>query len=125
MKTQFIHTLLVCALLGATRLSALTVAEITDITPKVDETPTPIRTVAPDYPADLRKEGVAGVVSVVVVIDENGAVLASEVAKSSHEGFNQAATDAVAKWKFKPAKLAGKNVKVRVTIPVRFTTEEV
>lgn len=123
MKTQFIHSLLVCALLGTVRLSALTVAEITDITPKVDETPTPIRTVPPEYPAMLRKDGVAGVVSVVVVIDESGAVLASEVAKSSNEGFNQAATDAVQRWKFKPAKLAGKNVKVKVTIPVRFTLE--
>lgn len=121
MKPSLLLNSLVCAaLLGVAPLRALTVGEITDITPKVDESPAPVRTTAPAYPPELKKEKMAGIVAVVVVIDETGNVMACEVSKSSNEGFNQAAVEAVLKWKFAPAKLAGKAVKVKVTIPVRF-----
>jgi len=116
-----------CALLlalGTTSLFGLTVAEITDVTPKVDEVPVPIRTTVAEYPAQLKKENVQGIVSVVVVIDESGNVIASEISKSTNEGFNKAAESAVLAWKFKPAKVAGKPVKVKVTIPVRFKIED-
>jgi periplasmic protein TonB len=114
---------LLCSFALAVSASAITVAEITDVSPKVDEAPTPLRTFAPDYPTALRAAKVNGVVSVVLVVDETGEVLAAEVAKSSHDDFKGPALDAIRRWKFKPAKLDGKNVKVKVTIPVRFTTE--
>ena len=121
--SRLFNSFVVVALLSAAPLFALSVAEITDVTPKVDEPPVPIRTTAPDYPADLKQTKVEGIVSVVVVIDEVGGVIACEVSKSTNVGFNEAATKAVQKWKFKPAKLGGKTVKVRVTIPVRFSIE--
>ena len=107
----------------AVSASALTVAEITDVSPKVDEAPAPLRTFAPDYPTALRDAKVNGVVSVVLVVDETGEVLAAEVSKSSHDDFKGPALDAIRRWKFKPAKLDGKAVKVKVTIPVRFSAE--
>jgi protein TonB len=118
-----IVSLLFCSFALAVTAPALTVAEITDVSPKVDEAPVPLKTYAPDYPATLRDGKVGGVVSVVLVVDEGGEVLAAEVSKSTHEEFKEPALDAVRRWKFKAAKLAGKPVKVRVTIPVRFTTE--
>lgn len=114
---------LFCSFALAATAPALTVAEITDVSPKVDEAPAPVRTFAPDYPASLRAAKVNGVVSIVIVVDESGEVLAAEVAKTTHENFNEPALDAIRRWKFKPAKLDGRPVKVKVTIPVRFMTE--
>jgi protein TonB len=114
---------MICSFALAASASALTVAEITDVSPKVDEAPAPVRTVAPDYPLSLREARVNGVVSVVLVVDESGDVLAAEVAKSTHDDFTSPALSAIRRWKFKPAKVAGKAVKVKVTIPVRFSAE--
>jgi periplasmic protein TonB len=120
-KYRTLASVLFCNFALVASALALNVDEITDVTPKVDEAPTPVRTVAPVYPAELRQAGVNGVVSVVVVVDETGDVMAAEVNKSTHEQFNEPALEAVRRWKFKAAKLDGKSVKVRVTIPVRFT----
>ncbi len=62
-------------------------------------------------------------VSISVKIDESGNVVATAVSKSSHPGFDQAALDAVAQWKFKPAKKAGRAVAVSVVLPVRFNAQ--
>ena len=56
--SRLFNSLVVVALLSAAPLFALSVAEITDVTPKVDEPPVPIRTTAPDYPAELQKKKV-------------------------------------------------------------------
>lgn len=102
---------------------AQSVADITDITPKVDDPPVPVKTVAPDYPPDMRRDKISGAASILVVIGEKGDVIAAEVNKASRDEFREPALEAVKKWKFKPAELAGKAVKVRVNIPVRFSVD--
>ncbi|WP_404424437.1 energy transducer TonB [Nibricoccus sp. IMCC34717] len=104
----------------ATSAIAASVADITDVTPKVDENPVPVKTPPPAYPEALMKEGVSGIAVVTVVIDENGDVLAAEARKASHDGFKAPAEEAVKGWKFTPAKLAGKAVKVKVAVPIKF-----
>ena len=91
---------------------------------KVDENPAPTKTVKPSYPSSLKSEGVSGLVAVQIVIDEKGEVLDAKATKSSHPDFEKPALEAVKKWKFKPAKKDGKEVKVRVTIPFRFNLED-
>ncbi len=91
---------------------------------KVDENPVPQKTPPPKYPNSLKKDGVSGVVAVSVVIDETGSVTSAEVTKSSHADFETPAVDAVKKWKFKPGKKDGTPVKVKVTVPIRFSYEE-
>ena len=91
---------------------------------KVDENPVPVKTPPPRYPDSLKREGVSGVVAVTIVIDETGAVTTTSVAKSSHPDFERPAMEAVAKWKFKPAKKDGTAVKVKVTLPLRFSVED-
>ena len=91
---------------------------------KVDENPVPVKTPPPRYPDSLKREGVSGVVAVVIVIDEKGAIISSSIAKSSHAEFERPALEAVKNWKFKPAKKDGNPVKVRVTIPLRFNVDE-
>jgi periplasmic protein TonB len=109
------------SLVGA--LSALTVAEITDAVTKVDEPPAPVRTVAPKYPDQLKQDGVSGVVTVTMVLNEKGEVLAAEVVKTTHDAFSEPALDAIRRWRFKPGKNGGVAVKVKVTIPLRFNAE--
>jgi TonB family protein len=124
MRTNLmIKTIATAIVLGVTPIFAQSVAEVKDALTKVDEAPVPIRTVAPQYPAELRNAQVAGLVSVLVVIDESGNVVASEVTKASRDEFKQPSLDAIQAWKFKPAKVAGHNVKVRLTVPVKFTSE--
>lgn len=99
---------------------ALSVAEVTDVTPNVDVAPVPMQTPPPKYPEAMRRARISGVVVVTLVVDEGGAVLACEAKKSSQPEFEAPALEAVANWKFKPATLGDKAVKVRVTIPIRF-----
>ena len=112
-------------LLGCVSLVLATALRADDtVYTKVDENPVPVKTPPPVYPDDLKRNGVSGVVAVTLVIDEKGAVAASEIGKSSHPGFEQPALEAVRKWKFKPGKKDGAAVKVKVTMPLRFTVAD-
>lgn len=89
-----------------------------------DEPPTPMRTSAPNYPTQLKRDGITGMVSVSIMVNEQGEVEDAKVVKSSNPGFDQAAIEAVSKWKFKPAKKAGAPVSVKVVVPVKFAMDE-
>ena len=88
------------------------------------EPPVPVRTVAPEYPADMRREGVTGLVMVTVLIDEQGNVAETKVEKASNEAFSSPAVNALKRWKFKPAQKDGAIVPIHVTIPVKFTLND-
>ncbi len=87
------------------------------------EPPVPVRTVAPEYPDELRREGVSGLVMVKCSIDVQGNVSEAEVEKSSNAAFEKPAVTAIKKWKFKPAKQDGAPVAIKVSIPVKFVFE--
>jgi periplasmic protein TonB len=84
------------------------------------EPPVPVRTVAPEYPGEMQREGISGVVTVRCTIDEHGGVTDAVVVKSSAGVFEKPAMDALSKWKFKPATLDGKAVATKAIIPIRF-----
>ena len=88
-----------------------------------DEMPVPVKSVAPKYPADMKRDGTSGLVVVQVAINENGDVVECTVAKSSRVEFEAAALQAVQSWKFKPAKKAGVAVSAKIHVPVKFTVE--
>lgn len=88
------------------------------------EPPVPVRTVAPDYPPDLRREGVSGLVMVRCTIDEQGNVTEPTVEKTTNETFSQPAVLALKKWKFKPAKQDGKAIAIKVSIPIKFVLND-
>jgi protein TonB len=117
---RFFLLCLLCVVTGATGWAQ---ADETIYT-KVDENPVPVKTPPPKYPESLKRDGVSGVVAVVIVIDEKGGIMSSSIAKSSHPDFERPALDAVKNWKFKPAKKDGATVKVKVTVPLRFNVEE-
>jgi periplasmic protein TonB len=87
------------------------------------EPPVPVRTVAPEYPGELRRDGISGLVMVKCTIDEQGNVIDPQVEKSSNAAFEKPAVEALKKWKFKPAKQDGAAVAIKVSIPIKFVFE--
>jgi protein TonB len=104
------------ALIALLLIAPLTRAQAADY----DEMPVPVKSVAPEYPAAMKEERASGLVTVQVVIDENGDVAECAVAKSSHAEFEAPAVAAVGKWKFKPAKKGGVAVRAKLQIPIKF-----
>jgi periplasmic protein TonB len=110
LKKRAIHLLLGLMLAGF----------VTPLRSDSREPPVPVRTVAPEYPDEMRRAGVSGVVMVNCMIDEKGNVTETSVEKSTAPAFERPALDALKKWKFKPAKQDGVAISVRVTIPMKF-----
>jgi len=88
------------------------------------EPPVPVRTVPPKFPAEMRRDGVGGLVTVKCTIDEKGNVTDPKVEKTTHDAFVPPALEALRKWKFKPATRAGTPVALKVSIPIQFNISE-
>ncbi|MSR42796.1 MAG: energy transducer TonB [Pedosphaera sp.] len=79
---------------------------------------------APRYPAAARREKLEGLVLLRVEVSEEGTALKVEVEQSSgHKSLDTAAVDAVQRWHFEPARAAGRAVKARAQVPIRFKLE--
>jgi len=91
--------------------------------PAATTPPVPVRTVAPQYPYDMKKDGISGVVWVAFEVDAKGGVVDPKVVKSTRREFEQPALDAVRKWAFKPATENGTPKATRVEIPLQFHVE--
>ncbi len=83
--------------------------------------PVPKRTkmVKPEYPPEAQARGLRGIVILEVTIDKEGRVGAVDVVRSI-PGLDEAAIVAVRKWEYEPAKVAGKPVAVKLTVPITF-----
>ncbi len=85
--------------------------------------PEKIYGVPPVYTEMARRAGVEGVVIVESVIDEEGDVTNTRVLRGLPMGLDEAALEALQTWKFKPATLEGRPVKVYYTLTVNFRIE--
>ena len=74
----------------------------------------------PQYTEIARKARIQGVVIVEAIIDKAGQVKNVKVLKGLPMGLDQAAVDAIKRWKFKPATLNGKPVDVYYNLTVNF-----
>lgn len=75
----------------------------------------------PDYPAQAKRMGWEGRVVLRVEVLANGSAGAVSLAKSSgHELLDEAALEAVRRWKFVPAKRDGIAVTTSVNVPINF-----
>jgi protein TonB len=83
--------------------------------------PTPIRTVEPFYPIDMRRAGITGMVKVTCLVSATGQVQDPTAEYASHDAFIPPAIEAVQRWTFKPGERDGVPVAVRVSLPVNFT----
>ncbi|HEX3529639.1 MAG TPA: energy transducer TonB [Thermoanaerobaculia bacterium] len=77
----------------------------------------------PRYTEMARRAGVQGTVIVEAIIDETGHVTDVRILKALPMGLDRAAVEAVQTWRFKPATLAGRPVKVYYTLTANFTLQ--
>jgi TonB family protein len=79
------------------------------------------RYVAPEYPDRALNDRVSGSVTVQYTVDKKGYPRDVQVVESTPAGvFDRAATDAIARWRYRPAKYNGQPVEVPVRTRVRF-----
>ena len=77
--------------------------------------------VKPRYPEAARRQGIEGTVLLKMHITEQGRVEEVQVERSAgHQELDQAAMEAVRRWRFEPARRTGEAVAVWVIIPVEF-----
>jgi TonB family protein len=74
----------------------------------------------PQYTEIARKARIQGVVIVQAIIDKEGNVTNVKVLKGLPMGLDQAAVEAIKKWKFQPSTLNGKPVSVYYNLTVNF-----
>jgi len=79
-----------------------------------------------NYPPQLRDARVSGRAVVEVIVDEDGRVRpgSARVIETSHPGFESATLRAAERFRFRPAKIAGMVVPVKVAIPIVWTTSD-
>lgn len=82
-----------------------------------------LQRVQPRYTEAARRAGVQGVVFVEAIIDERGKVTDVRVLRGLPMGLDRSAVEAVEQWRFKPAMLDGRPVKVYFTLTVTFTIQ--
>lgn len=85
--------------------------------------PNKISAPQPQYTEIARKARIQGVVIVQAIINKQGNVTDVKVLKGLPMGLDQAAVEAIRKWKFEPATLNGKPVDVYYNLTVNFTLQ--
>lgn len=91
---------------------------------ELDQPPQSGARLAPEYPVQMRILGDEGVVVVEYVIDKIGRVTSSRVVASSNPWFDRAALNAVNQWFFKPGRVRGTPVYVRVQQRLDFSLQD-
>ncbi len=114
-----IHVFLVCAVVAVVLAEDPTPAAPAD---KKQVVHPPRQTYAPEpkFPKNERKAGHQGTVVLVLIVGPDGLPRDIEVSRALSPEFDQAAIDAVQKWKFSPATKGGIPVATRVTVEVSF-----
>jgi TonB family protein len=79
------------------------------------------RYVAPEYPDAALTDRVGGTVTVQYIVDKQGNTKDVHVVQSVPTGvFDRAATDAIHRWRYRPAKYNGQPIEVPVRTLIRF-----
>ena len=86
-----------------------------------DDPPIPLSPIRPKYPEIAQEAGIEGTVVVQVFVDEKGRVKDTVILKGiPNTGLDEAATTAIRKVRFRPAKQRERAVGVWISIPVNF-----
>ena len=87
---------------------------------KLDRQPRPRKMVTPDYPANLERQGIGGVVSLSFYVNTDGSTSEIRVLSSPHPGLERAAIDAILESTFHPGKSGRDAVRTHVKLPITF-----
>lgn len=90
----------------------------------LDQQPVARLRVPAAYPFDMKRQGIGAEVLVEFICDSNGDVRDAHVIKTDNHAFDQAALDAVYKWKFRPGKKGGRAVNARMQLPFVFSISD-
>jgi len=90
----------------------------------LDQIPQATYQPAPNYPYEMKRAGVTGRVEVGFIVDSSGNVRDAYVIKSSSPEFEEAALQAIRKWRFRPGKKGGRVVNTKMKQPLSFTLNE-
>lgn len=81
----------------------------------------PLQRIPPSYPAEARRAGVSGYVTIDVTVNPDGSVRKARVVDAKPRGlFEAAAVTAIQKWRFKPKTVDGKAVEFHGVQTVKF-----
>lgn len=84
--------------------------------------PTPISQPKPSYPREALRNNETGTVYLRVTVDETGEPIDVVVSRSSRSrSLDRAATQAVKRWRFRPAQRDGRAVTATVDVPIAFS----
>src|SRR6478735_8937413 len=86
----------------------------------LDRVPRAMARPAPAYPAEMRRNGVTGDVTIEFVVGTDGSVISAEAVRWSRREFVEPAETAVRKWRFEPGTVNGRKVRFRMAIPIEF-----
>jgi len=75
------------------------------------------------YPADAKAYGLEGEVKLLATVDKDGKVTDVKVIKGIGLGCDEAAIKALSEAKFKPGRQRGKEVNVRIYVPIVFALQ--
>jgi protein TonB len=107
---------------GAIVADTATVAPSAYLADAVDEAVVPILIPSPRFPPVLRAAGIRGEVVAQYVVDTMGLVERASwtVIRASHDGFREAAREAILAGRFSPARVSGRKVRQLVQQVIRF-----
>ncbi len=88
--------------------------------PAEAEAPVLLKRVDPKYPDFARKAGLSGDVTLKVLVEADGHIARVDVVTGAPGGLTEAATEAVRKWVYQPARVAGRPVAVWKVLRVHF-----
>ena len=81
----------------------------------------PLQRIPPTYPAEARRAGISGSVTIDVTVNPDGSVRKARVLEAKPKGlFEAAAVTAIQKWRFKPKTVDGKAVEFHGVQTVKF-----
>lgn len=82
-----------------------------------------IKMVQPEYPPDLRRNGIGGIVIVQFSIQPDGTTSNVKVKQSSVKALDESAVNAVRQWQFEPY-TAGSRPVVQKIVPITFSVRK-
>ena len=86
--------------------------------------PQPIQSPAPSYPAQALRNGESGTVLLRVYVGADGIPYDVDLVQSSRSRtLDRAASDAVRRWRFRPATRGGQPVPGEVQVPISFNAD--
>jgi len=89
---------------------------------ELDRTPRRVQTVMPEYPRDLLARGITGSVSLVIIINEKGAVTVESIADwKGDRAFIQPTRIALTKCRYEIPTKDGKPVRARYKVTIPFS----